>query len=590
MTFHVASRRALPIALAAVLGWTSPPLPAQEAEQNPPPEHFFEERVGVEVVSIDVVVVDRKGTPIQGLGRDDFELRIDGQPVEIANFYAAGRPVTVAEETEVPEAPAAEERPTVEPLEEGLHVAVFVDNFYLSVGGRNRLLRDLPSFLDRQLADGAEILIAFSDRGGLELLTSFTTDRAALLGALKKVAAKPITGQEQEVTYRRTLHSVIDLYKNCLDSPILDPCKDCWPSIVNTVEMYSFDVDRERRGTLAGLANVTSALSLLEGRKIVLYAADGMQLQPAVDLFHYLGELCPENSLSSAVTSGQMRMDGLATFQRLTARANSSRVTFYTLETSGLRTLSSSSVVFGDTGPDGQVLKPSAVNDQIRFANLQGTLFLLADDTGGKAILNANRLAEPLAKLHEELGSYYSLGYSPNHPGAGETHRVVVKVRGKHADVRYRRSFRHKGVEEQLAERTLGAFLLGAEKNPLLAEVRSGEPSPGSEGRLVVPVEVSVPYEKLTLLPYEEERLGRVTLIVAAPEKDGKMTAIRKKELTVRAPLKAASTGARLYQVGVNVELLPGHHNLAVALWDEVAAAGSYLRLEVDAVPPTGKL
>ncbi len=572
-------------ALAAAICLSAVPLLAQEDGEEPPPEHFFVGKVGVEVVSIDVVVVDRSGRPLQGLGRGDFELRIDGRPVEIANFYAVDRDAPARQAPQLPEPAVSAEEPGAESTVEVRHVAVFLDNFYLSHGGRKRLFRDLPDFFDQQLAAGAEIMIAFNDRG-LEILTPFTTEREKLTAALEKAAAAPASGNQHARNYSQTLRSILDAYKICEDNPHLDPCGDCWSMMVEPVRVYSFEVQGQRHGSLAALANLTSALSLLEGRKILLYAADGMQLQPGVDLFHFLGEICPQKAQSSEITSPQMRMDGLGDFRRLTAHANASRVTFYTLETAGLRNFSSVSAELGSVGFEGGLLKPSALNDQIRFANLQSTLFMLADDTGGKALLNANQFAEPLAQIHDEIGSFYSLGFSPDHPGAGETHHVVVKVHGKKGDVRYRRSFKHKDVEQQLAERTLGAFLLGAEQNPLAAEVRPGTPEPGEEGRLVVPIEVSVPYERLTLLPYEEERLGRLTLIVAAPEPNGKMTAIRKKELTIRAPLEEEATTGTLYKVGVKVELQPGHHNLAVALWDEVAAVGSYLSLEIDVASP----
>ena len=61
-------------------------LPAQDAE--PGPESIFQDTIGVEIVNIDVVVTDKKGHAVEGLTRDDFELRVDGEKVPIANFYA----------------------------------------------------------------------------------------------------------------------------------------------------------------------------------------------------------------------------------------------------------------------------------------------------------------------------------------------------------------------------------------------------------------------------------------------------------------------------------------------------------------------
>ncbi|HUP42040.1 MAG TPA: hypothetical protein VM599_02400, partial [Thermoanaerobaculia bacterium] len=77
--------------LAALTLWlgllgAAPPLAlalrAQEA-----PEELFAETLDVEVVNVEVRVIDRKGRPITGLAREDFELFEDGRRVEIAHFY-----------------------------------------------------------------------------------------------------------------------------------------------------------------------------------------------------------------------------------------------------------------------------------------------------------------------------------------------------------------------------------------------------------------------------------------------------------------------------------------------------------------------
>ena len=46
----------------------------------------FRDTIDVEVIEIDVMVTDRRGPPVRGLERDDFELRVDGRPIKISNF------------------------------------------------------------------------------------------------------------------------------------------------------------------------------------------------------------------------------------------------------------------------------------------------------------------------------------------------------------------------------------------------------------------------------------------------------------------------------------------------------------------------
>ena len=47
---------------------------------------------GVTLVEVDVVLTDKSGRPVRGLGSGDFEIEEDGQPVEIASFSAVDLP------------------------------------------------------------------------------------------------------------------------------------------------------------------------------------------------------------------------------------------------------------------------------------------------------------------------------------------------------------------------------------------------------------------------------------------------------------------------------------------------------------------
>ena len=46
------------------------------------------ESVEVSVTSVEVIVTDSKGNRVPGLTREDFEVRQDGVPQPITNFYA----------------------------------------------------------------------------------------------------------------------------------------------------------------------------------------------------------------------------------------------------------------------------------------------------------------------------------------------------------------------------------------------------------------------------------------------------------------------------------------------------------------------
>lgn len=573
------NRRALGASLIA-FSCFSPASPAQEGTVDPDPDAVFAEQIGIEVVNVDVVVTDKKGRAVEGLTRDDFELRIDGHEVEIANFYAvAGAPATQAADDQyvVPAAPAP-----AAARRDPVYLVVYFDSFYLTPISRQRVLEDLPGFFERQIADGARILLA-THLQDLKVLTPFTTDLDQLRAALAKIAEAPAVGLQQKTGHRLTLDSIQDVYRTCDENPFLDPCVDCLEQMIELARFYSLGVLAERRGSVAALGDMVNALSVLDGRKALLHVSDGIEQQTGIDLFFYIGDqLCPQKR--QQLQEHYLRQD-VDDLNDVVARANASRVTFYALEAAGVRNFSSASAEYAE-----RFFIPSAQNDMVRIANLQGTLYYLSSETGGKPILNASEYAADLDKVAGEFRTYYSLGYQPEHPGRGRSHRVSVKVAKGSYQVRYRRSFLHKKPDQQLADRALGAVFFGVAANPLAATVEVRTPSPGEEGRVVVPLEISVPLARLILLPHQDARRGRITVIVAAPDQKNDKIAIRRQDIPVSLPLAATPGDDDLYRFGVNVELVPGTYRLGVGIWDELAAAGSFLNVPVEArLAPAGE-
>src|SRR5258708_20822484 len=65
-----------------------------------------------ELVVVDAVVLDAKGNPVEGLRRDDFTVKEDGQAQTVPSFEAVGRPESppppeAASKAAVPTAPPA---------------------------------------------------------------------------------------------------------------------------------------------------------------------------------------------------------------------------------------------------------------------------------------------------------------------------------------------------------------------------------------------------------------------------------------------------------------------------------------------------
>jgi len=316
------------------------------------------------------------------------------------------------------------------------------------------------------------------------------------------------------------------------------------------------------QGALDALDSVVSWLAGLPGRKAVLYVSDGLPLVPGLDLFtiYSRAPVSSETSKRTPEMSAQ-KFDLTTRFRQLTAHASRNRVVFYPIEAYGTR--------------DGGGV---SLSDSVTLANRQNGLRFLAEDTGGRALLNATDVPAALARVSDDFGTYYSIGYQPQRPGDEAEHKIEVKVKARGAQVRYRQWYRDKPVSETVAEATLAVMRFGPEDNPLEAKL---EVVPGKKPGETL-VRIKVPVAKLFLQPNGASRQGQLRLYVVASG-DGSTTPVRQTKLvTVEVPEAEAAAGSKKeYTHEIAIPLKPGYYALGVGVRDELAAATSYLRREL---------
>jgi VWFA-related protein len=198
------------VLLGAPLAAAAPPAAPPSPPPSPAsPSTAFYESVDVQVVNVDVYVTDRDGKRVEGLKREDFELREDGKPVALSNFYAVD--ASAAAEDLPPAAgsggtgTAAAVPPTPSvPDAQHLYLALFVDERSLTAPARNRILPLLKSFAAGRLRPGDRVLLA-SYNGALKVLQAPTPDPAVLSAALGRLAKGSAHGTERVMERRRVL-------------------------------------------------------------------------------------------------------------------------------------------------------------------------------------------------------------------------------------------------------------------------------------------------------------------------------------------------------------------------------------------------
>ncbi len=565
MTTRIKLSLLLPVVLLVGAG---PILGQEQAGEEAATDDFFFETVDVNVVNVEVYVTDKKGEPITGLTRDDFEILEDKRPMEITNFYVTeeGRPI-LPTRVELPETaaevPGAERSAmSLVPESQKLYVAVYVDNFNIRPFNRNRVFRDLRQFLTDELSEQDQVMLVSYDRS-LKVRHAFTNDAGVISRALFEL--ENLTGHAlARDSERRELLQKIDQ-------------ADALNEVEYRVRQYAEELYNNASFTLSALKEYIGSLAGLEGRKALIYVSDGLEMIQGEDLFNAL----QRKFLDSSGLSGMMDFNTQREFRRVTQLANSNRVALYTVDAAGLRVSSSVSA-------DSKGLQTPGLGsfvDAIYISNLQSPLIYMADQTGGQAIINSNRVGPGLAKIGRDFDTYYSLGYAPSHTGDGKYHKITVRLKDERKGIklRHREGYRDKDLRGRMADKTTSTLMYGFESNPMAVTLRVGKENLREGGNYVVPVAVMVPIGELELVPRERFHQGRVRLFFSAMDEEGRMSDLQEVPLDIQIPTDEVEIAVeKPYLYMVSLEMRRGSHRLAVGVRDEIGATESFVSRTVN--------
>ncbi|HEV7508192.1 MAG TPA: VWA domain-containing protein [Thermoanaerobaculia bacterium] len=511
------------------------------AAQAPVRDDSFGEEIQVNVVNLDVFVNAKDGKPVEGLQAGDFTVTEDGKPVKITNFYTEKRGTA---------APGTGGKATAErPQDQRLRLVVFVDDVNTEPGTRAQILDRISPFLHQELLPGDEVmLVRYAQK--LDIRRSFTTDIGQIESDIAVLRGQTSDMRKYEESLEHAFEDIVDAIYASFG----------WSTVEERVRAWAEQESSVVSGALQGLDGVVGWLAGVPGRKAILYVSDGLPLTPGEDLFQWA-------AAHSGFRAGQ-RISGLnglsleltKRFRDVTAHASRNRITIYPIEAYGSRTVRGTQL------------------QEVLVSNRQNGLRFLAEDTGGRAMLNAADPKAALRLMAEDLSSYYSLGYTPERPGDEAEHKIEVKVKTRGAQVRHRQWYRDTPTGEAVAERTLAVMRFGPEDNPLGASLEI-QAAKEQNGATLVPVRVKVPLAKLYLQSKDKSRTGRLRLYLVAST-GGNTTPVKEtKVVTVELPEAEAAAGSkREYVHDVGIPLQAGSWSIGVAVRDELAATTSYLR------------
>ncbi len=538
------------------------------------PERPFIDTLDVNVVNIEVFVTDKKGNPITGLTRDDFEIFEDGRPIEVTNFYAVadGTPVAPIEGAEVVAEKDATRDPRLRlqriPENQRLHVVVYVDNFNIEPFHRNRVFGQLRQFL-RTLDAGTRVMLVSYDRS-LQIRQRFTEDVSLVTAATFEL--EKLTGGRLQ--YNRERQNILRLIDRAETE---EEARKTNYSVLARIKQHASSVRSDLLFSLDALRDTVTSVAGLPGRKAVVYVSDGLPMVPGRDLYYHAQRKFED--LSAILESRQL--DATREFQVLANQANSGGVTFYTIDASGLLSLTSSNA---ENSRASTVDGGGVFADEMNQDNLQASIQYIADRTGGTSIVNVNDIGKLLGRVGADFKTYYSLGYSPARAGDGRYHEVKVEVARKGLTVRHRDGYRDKPVSQRMKERTASSLRHGYQSNPLEVSVRIGQMSPHDDRNLVVPFVIQIPLAKVVLVPREGAHEGRVKVYFTAMDEEGVIADVQQDLISIEVPKQDLDDArGKHYSYEASLLMRPGRHIFGAGIHDEYGATASFVSAGVAA-------
>jgi VWFA-related protein len=498
-------------------------------------------QVSTQLVIETVTATDKNGVTVEGLKAEDFIITEDGAPQTISVF----------EHQKFDDAPAAPLISHVTPLEKFPRAQIAVAPagkvryqdrrllalyFNLASMPPQDQLRSFESaemFVRAQMTKSDLVAIMMYDGSSIRALQDFTDDRNQILQVLGtlKVGESQLFG---------------DSIKDLSDSGTAFGQDDS--------EFTMFNTDRQ----LSALQTAATMLGSLSEKKALVYFSSGLRLN-GVDNQAQL-----HATINAAIRAG---------------------VSFWPIDARGL----TAQAPLGDAtsasiGGAGMYTGRAAMALMADIQHSQDTLWSLASDTGGKALLDYNDLSRGITQAQKAISSYYIIGYyTTNQNLDGKFRRIKVSLKsGSAGDLNYRQGY--------YARKQFGKFTTAEKERQLEEALMLEDPVTDltiamevdyfqlNRAEYFVPLVVKIPGSELVLAKRGGAEHTLLDFIGEVKDDLGvTVSNVRDKVDIKLSDATAAELAKRPIQYDTGFTLLPGKYKLKLLARDaETGRIGTY--------------
>ena len=368
---------------------------AQQVGQNATPGSNNAPKIAVstQLVIEPVTVKDKKGNVIKGLTAKDFTITEDGaaqkisfcEPIELPETpdqapIVSTEPENITIYNKLARTTFASEAPGSLRYKDHRLLALYFDMTAMPPTDQMRALEAATKFVRTQMTSADLLAIMRYSGGSVDLLQDFTDDRNRLLSIIQTLVVGEGQGFDESSSDASSSDTGAAFGQD--DS-----------------EFNIFNTDRQ----LSALQTAAKMLGTLSEKKSLIYFASGLRLNG---------------------------LDNQAQLHATEDSAIRSGVEIWAIDARGLvATPPLGDATRGSQGNQGMYTGAAALAVTTNFQRSQDTLYALAGDTGGKALLDYNDLTKGIVQAQHADSSYYIIGYyTTNTAQDGKFRRIKVTL------------------------------------------------------------------------------------------------------------------------------------------------------------------
>jgi VWFA-related protein len=520
---------------------------AQQVGQNAPPSSAAPTfQTSSQLVVETVSVKDKNGNPVQNLAAKDFTVTEDGveQTIKFFEFQKladdsstpsaapANRPVPFPK---LPKTQIAPEAPGNTKYRDHRLLALYFDMSAMPETDQLRAFAAAMKFIQTQMTASDLMALMVYEEGSVKILQDFTADR----DRLESIVETLIVGEDQ----------------NTADTANDASSADTGAAFgQDDSEFNIFNTDRQ----LSALQTAARMLGSLNEKKALIYFASGLRLN-GVDNQAQL-----HATINAAIRAG---------------------VSFWPIDARGLVAQAPlGDATHGSPGGIAMYNGASALAVRDNFQKSQDTLWTLAADTGGKALLDYNDLTKGMVQAQQAVSSYYLIGYYTSNAALdGKFRRIKISLaNGLSASVDYRQGY--------FAGKQFGKFSTAEKERQLEDALMLGDPVTEltiameidyfqlNRAEYFVPVVVKIPGSELALAKRGGAEHTLLDFIGEIKDDFGTtISNVRDKVNIKLSDATAAELVKRPVQYDTGFTLLPGKYKIKLLARDaETGRIGTY--------------